>query len=393
MVPAVAARYGGPSTVALGACRALQAAGISTLIATTDADGGGRLDVRYEEPQTFGGVSVVFFPRYLGERFKWSRGMSGWLHAHVTEFDLVDVHAIFSHSSLAAGKACRRRGVPYVVRPHGMLDPWSLSRSRWRKRLLLAGGVRRLLAGAAAVQYTTAEERRLAERVFGWLPSGAVVPLGVDDDVFAGERPAGAARPEPYVLALSRLDAKKGLDLLIGAFHEAAQTPSMARWRLVVAGDGEPSYVAYLRGLAAQGPARDRIDFPGWVRGARKVELLRHATLFAAPSHQENFGISVAEALASRVPLLVTPGVNLAREAEAAGAAWVVDPEAAAMRDTLLAAAAGPEELARRGRAAARFADRFRWSAAGAALIDLYEQVTAASPRVVGAPTAPAPIL
>jgi glycosyltransferase involved in cell wall biosynthesis len=393
VVPAIAARYGGPSAVALGACRALQAAGLSVLIATTDANGSGRLEVEYGRPQTFDGVPVIFFPRHLGERFKWSRGMAGWLDGQVSGFDLVDIHAIFSHSSLAAGGAAARHGIPYVVRPHGMLDPWSLSRRRWQKRVLLGAGVRRLLARAAAIQYTTAEERRLAEAAFAWLPAGTVVPLGIDDELFAVERPAGTVPPTPYVLALSRLDAKKGLDLLIQAFHEAAQAPSLAGWRLVIAGDGSPAYVAHLHRLAGQGAARDRIGFPGWVQGAAKAALLAGAGLFAAPSQQENFGVSVAEALACRVPLLVTPGVNLAGEAEAAGAAWVVRPETGAIRDALLAAAADPGERARRGLAAARFAARFRWPAAVAHLMDLYERILGASPRLVDGSTAAQPTL
>src|SRR5690606_22581662 len=111
---------------------------------------------------------------------------------------------------------------------HGALDPWSLDRKSWRKRAVLAAGGRRLLAGAARMQYTTSAEQQLAERALPWLPPGVVVPLAVDDAWFEQR----AAREEsPIILAMSRLEQKKGLELLIDAFATASTDPAMARWR------------------------------------------------------------------------------------------------------------------------------------------------------------------
>lgn len=375
VIPAVAPRYGGPSAAVVGMCRALQEAGVETLIATTDADGRGRLAATLERPTTFAGVPTIFFRRQASEGFKWSAPLSRWLSRHVAGFDLVHVHAVFSHASIAAGRACRSAHVPYVVRPLGTLDPWSVARRPLRKRLLFRLGVRDLLSGAARIHYTTAEEGRLAESVVGSLPAGAVVPVGVDDAYFTPNAPpAGAAR---YLLALSRLEAKKRLEWIISACHEIASQGALGAWQLVIAGDGQAAYVARLQDLASRGPAGDRIVFKGWVDGEAKAALIRGASLFVLPSHQENLGVALVEALASGVPALVTPGVNLGVEIAAAGAGWQIEDREDAVVAGLRAAIGDDAERAARGHRAAAFADRFRWPRVVAGLLDLYRHVAA----------------
>jgi len=373
VVPAIAARYGGPSAAALGMCRALRAVGVGTLIATTDADGRGRLEVPLGRVCQYDDVDVVFFRRRFSEAYKWSGELSGWLESHAGEFDVAHIHAVFSHSSIAAGRACRAAGVPYIVRPLGTLDPWSVNRKRLRKQALLRLGADRLLSGAAAMHYTTTDEERLARSAVSHLPAGAVVPNGIDDAAFLAPAPAGAS--DPYVLTLGRLDEKKGIDLLIQSVHALAGHAPAAAWRLIIGGDGEPAYVDHLRALAANGPAASRISFAGWIAGDAKPALFRGAGLFVLPSHQENFGISVAEALAASVPVIVTPGVNLAADIESAAAGWVVERSVSALSALLARAIAEPAELARRGRNGRELAERFRWSTVAEGLIAMYEQV------------------
>jgi glycosyltransferase involved in cell wall biosynthesis len=356
-------------------CRALDAAGVETLLATTDADGAdGRLDVETGRPVRHEGVSTTFFPRTASESFKYAAGLRRWLDREVSGFDVVHVHAVFSFSSLGAGSACRRHRVPYVVRPLGSLDPWSLRRHRARKRMLLALGGRRLLERAAAIHYTSVEERRLAEGSLRHLPSGHVIPLGVDDALF-GERHDGRAEAGRYVLALCRLDPKKNLELLVEAFHEAVSDPASDGWSLVIAGTGEPPYVEQLHAIARRGPARDRIRFAGWVDGDERAQMLRRAALFALPSHQENFGIAVAEALAGGVPAIVTPAVNLAADICTAGAGWVAEPSRPALVRALLEGMADEPGREARGRAARQLAERFRWPAVADRLIQLYDEL------------------
>ncbi len=373
VIPAVAARYGGPSAVVLETCQGLASRGHSVLIATTDADGPSRLPVPLGQMTTYQGAPCIFFERTSSEAFKWSRDLARWLDQMCGRFDVVDIHAVFSHSSLVAGRACRQSGVPYIVRPHGSLDPWSLARKRPQKRLLFWLGARRLLTGAAGIQYTTVEEQRLAEASLPWLAHGSVVPLGVSRESFS--RKPGVPASPPYLLTMSRLESKKGLERLISAFHQATVMGRGAEWRLVIAGDGDAAYVRTLKHLAATGTAASRILFPGWVSGAEKVKLLRGAALFACPSAQENFGISLVEAMACGVPVIVSRGVNLAPEINSANAGWVVDPLAPSFARVLESVLGDRPGQAARGKAAARLAVRFGWDQSLDALVTLYESV------------------
>ena len=386
VIPAIAPRYGGPSVAVLGMGRALRAARVWTVVATTDADGPGHLDVPLGEIVAHDDVPSIFFRRLYSESFKWSPGLARWLMAHVAEFDLVHVHGVFSHVLIATARACRVRGVPYIVRPLGTLDPWSLARHGWRKQVLLRGWGRRAIAGAAAMHFTSDEERRLATTTLPWLPPGEVVPLGVEDGLFAGvgngrEAPGAS----PYILSLARLDPKKGINRLIGAFHEATGRGGCRDWRLVIAGDGEPGYVQALQALAQAGPAAPRIAFEGWVTGDARRALIQQASVFALPSSQENFGIGVVEAMAAGVPVIVSPGVNLALEIEAAEAGWVARAETLA--ESLAAVCASPAEIRARGAAARQWAEQYRWPRVTRALLDLYADVAGRAERAERAAT------
>ena len=136
-----------------------------------------------------------------------------------------------------------------------------------------------------------------------------------------------------------------------------------------------------LRARAAAGPAAARIEFAGWVEGDHKRALVAGASLFASPSAQENFGLSVVEAMAAGVPALVTPGVNLAREIEAAGAGWVVPHDAAALAARLRGIMTDAADCVVRGTAARGLAERFRWSECVRQLAAFYEDVLAGGGR------------
>ena len=279
--------------------------------------------------------------------------------------------------------------IAYVVRPLGTLDPWSLDHHPRRKRLLMALGVRRLLTGAAAIHYTAPAEQRLAEQRLPWLPRGVVAPLGIDDELFGGSSEHPITR-EPVLLSMGRLDPKKGIDVLIGAFHRAAGSGGLANWRLVIAGDGSPDHVATLKGLAAAGPARGRGSSFG-AGSTRTIErdLLRSSRLFALPSQQENFGISLVEAMACGVPVVVSPGVNLGAELATAGAGWITERTVPHLAETLSAAMVDYEELDRRSSRARQFAERFRWSNVAVSLQSMYDEVVRSQASLVAPDLSP----
>jgi glycosyltransferase involved in cell wall biosynthesis len=356
------------------------------MVATTDADGSNRLAVQTGTPTDFQGTETIFFPRQLSERFGYSYPLASWLKSNVASFDVVHIHAVFSHPCLAAARACRQHGVPYIIRPLGSLDPWSLSQKRGRKRLMWLAGVKRMLKGAAAIHYTTAEERRQAETV-GALPRGVVIPLGIDVESFEdignkstfGQSHQSVAA-NPYVIVLSRLHPKKNLESLIQAFLSVGAIDRFRNWRLLIAGDGEADYVASLKQRAG---GEGRIIFAGWLSGEEKASALRGAALLALPSFQENFGLCVTEGLAYGVPAILSSHVNLAGEIEAAGAGWVTGLEPHEIQKTLECVMNDASERKQRGEAGREFVARnFGWPKIGSELVTLYQQLAAGRAKV-----------
>lgn len=366
VIPSISERSGGPAAAIVPMCRALQNQGIEVLLATTSH---GLTQTSTDGIREYKGVPARFFPVQVGASFKYSRPLTTWLKRSVGDFDLVHIHAVFNHASVAAARECRKAGVPYVVRPLGTLDPWSMKQKAGRKRIFWSLVGKRMLQGSAAVHYTAVGEKTATEESLG-INHGRVIALGVEVNGSAPVKRAVDHFPDlagwPYVLFLSRLDQKKNVEALIDAF-EALNDDA---WRLVIAGDGSSDYVLSLKQRARKS---EKIIFTGWVEGKQKDALLRDAALFALPSHQENFGLSVMEAMARGVPVLVSPHVNLAPEIEAANAGWVV--ELAQVKDGLAAALENENERARRGELAYKLSQQYSWQKTATDLIDLYRQI------------------
>ena len=376
MIPSVSERSGGPATAIVPMCRALQQQGIEVLLVTTDA-GLSENHKHNSGVHDYKGVPAMTFPAQLGKSFKYSRPLASWLSTNIRDFDLAHIHAVFNHSSIAAAHVCRRSGVPYVVRPLGTLDPWSMMQKSFRKHLFWQISGKGMLRRAAAVHYTTEAERLATEKLFG-LNHGKVIALGI-------ERKPAPALPrdkrahyfpnfagDPYILVLSRLHPKKGLDVLIDAFLALVQEPKFAHWRLVLAGDGPADHVGDLKRRAV---ASDRVIFTGWLDGEKKDAVLGCASLLALPSRQENFGLCVMEALSHSVPVLLSPHVNLAEEIVSANAGWIATVDQNALKSRLAEALGDEEELARRGCAGKQLSQKYSWESAAKRLADLYRNL------------------
>jgi len=382
VIPAVAVRYGGPSRAVFEMCRALEAEGLEVLVATTDADGPNHLSVDHGTVIDYQGAQTIFFRREWSERFGYSAALARWLDAEVKRFDVAHIHAVFSHPCLAAAKACRKRGVPYIIRPLGSLDPWSMSQKAFAKRLMWRVAVGRMLREAAAIHYTTSEERQLAETSLA-LNHGVVIPLGIEIDRLQDRALKERFRKlhtslgdRPYLLTLNRIHPKKNIELLLEVFLALAAQPEYSDWRLVIAGDGEAAYVDSLKLMTRRRGGQEKVIFSGWLDGADRVSALACAELLALTSHQENFGLAAAESLACGVPVIVSDHVNLARQIEAAGAGWVASLDRASLSSALLEALSNDKERERRGLAGRRLAQKeFSWSGVARDLIGLYARV------------------
>jgi len=344
-------------------CRALMQQGIEVLLLSTTDGLTTKHDAEYK------GVPAILFPPQLGASFKYSRPLASWLSSNIKNFDVAHIHAVFNHSSIVASLACRKAGVPYIIRPLGTLDPWSMTQKSLRKRLFWQISGKAMLRDAAAVHYTSEVEKCSTERHLG-LNHGKVVALGIETHANGA---LVRVFPEPYVLVLSRLHPKKGLDVLIDAFLSLVENGKFQNWRLIIAGDGPPDYVAKLKAAAISQP--DRIVFTGWLDDDKKHAMLSGASLLALPSYQENFGLCVMEALAHSVPVLVSPNVNLAAEIVSANAGWIAAVDKNALAEKMAEALADDDELAKRGRAGKQLSQEYSWENAATGLASLYEEV------------------
>lgn len=357
-------------------CRALRDGGVDVLLATTDAGLNGSSRPALRTITSHQELPVIFFKKQLGDSFKYSRPFSQWLHENTSDFDVVHIHAVFNHACIAAANIARQQRVPYIVRPLGTLTPWAMAQKPLRKKLFWHGAIKSMMQSAAAVHYTSKTEQQAVESSLG-LNHGLVVPLGVEvaptpvENLF---REHFQLNRSPYILALSRLLPTKGIDVLLDAFLSVAHT-ELSDWRLVLAGDGPAEYVASLKYAVMKQNASDHVRFTGWLSGEMKASALQGASLLALPSHHENFGLCVMEALAYGVPVLISPHVSLAPEIEGAGAAWIAPVSKSSVRQALIDACSSKEELVRRGLAGKEFAARFTWPVIAQHLTEVYREI------------------
>jgi len=255
--------------------------------------------------------------------YRFSHKLVPWLERHVASFDAVVINGLWQYHSFGAWRVLRKRGIPYFVFTHGMLDPWFKRRyplKHLKKWLYWPWSDYRVLRDATAVLFTSEEERRLARQSFAlYRARECVVAYGTTPppadapalrERFLAAHPA--LRGRRLVLFLSRIHEKKGCDLLVDAFADAAAgDPDL---HLVIAGPDQEGRVPMLGAQAERRGVADRITWPGMLRGDLKWGAFYSAEVFALPSHQENFGIAVAEALGCGLPVLISDKVNIWRE-------------------------------------------------------------------------------
>jgi glycosyltransferase involved in cell wall biosynthesis len=297
-------------------------------------------------------------------RYRYSRRYPKWLAANLADYRLVILHGLWTHASLGALGPLSRSNRPYFVFTHGALDPWfrrTYPVKHRIKQLFWWAGEGRLLSNARRVLFTSESERRLARGAFlGYRVNETVIRYGIADPPPSADRQQrafGLAAPRlgdrRYLLFLSRIHPKKGCDLLVRAFAEVArEDPEL---QLVIAGPDETGWRKALMQTAREAQVDDRIHWPGMLKGDAKWGAFRGCEAFVLPSHQENFGIVVAEALACGKPALISDQVNIWREVDEAGAG-VVRPDTLDGTVDLLRAWIGesPAEKQARGIAARR---------------------------------------
>lgn len=284
--------------------------------------------------------------------YRYSSQLLPWLRAHAPRYDAVVVNGLWQYGSYATWRALKETGTPYFVFTHGMLDPWfkrEYPLKHLKKWLFWPWADYRVLRDASAVLFTCEEERLLARQSFWLYRCNEIVvnfgtaspPADADAQRCAFHARFPETKGKRVVLFLGRVHEKKGCDLLLRAY--AACAGKHAGLHLVMAGPEQSGYGAALHSLAHELGLAERITWTGMLTGASKWGAYRAAEAFILPSHQENFGIVVAEALACGVPVLISNKVNIWREVAADRAGLVADDDVqgtTAMLETWLASSA-----------------------------------------------------
>lgn len=306
-------RSGGPIAGLLGSSNVLKEMGHETFLATLDAP---------DAPWVLEFPFKVFGLGPAARPYGYTRHLVPWLAANAANYDVIIIHGLWNYISVGSWRGLRRAKRPYVVFTHGSLDPWHRKFYPLKdlaKRVFWLALEGRVLSDAYAVLFTSREEQILARSAY-WGHGGyasKVIAYGAPDvkgESVHQERAfrelCGLHPKDKYLVFLGRIHPKKGVDSLLEAF--AATAPN--DYFLVVGGPDQIGWTAALKQKAATLGIGDRVRWPGMLTGDLKWGAYRGAEAFALPSHGENFGIVVAEALACGTPALITEKVNIWRE-------------------------------------------------------------------------------
>jgi len=292
------------------------------------------------------------------------------------QVDALHIHGLWRPKSRTLADEAIRRGIPYIVSPHGMLEPWARSSKRLKKSLYFSLRERGLLAKAARILTTSDQElRNLTDYAQALGPLCESLPLGIDPAPRIGtktecRKALGMNQEERILLYLSRIDRKKGLDLLLRAL--ASNEGSYDR--LCVVGDGDETFLQELRDFEKANQKRlPKIDWLGAIWGEDKWRYLAAADVFCLPTHSENFGFAVLEALLVGTPVLTTDQTPWSEWGEGVVGIHIASPEVESLKRTLATVAETPTT----GDLASWAADNFLWEKVVSGYDTLYRSLAA----------------
>lgn len=320
---------GGTSEVVPRLCQALAEGGDEIVLATLKTDD---VSIATEKAIAAGVKYVGTSPRFAAPGLTalgYSSDFKRQLEKYTRWADLVHVHGLWMWPMWAAGWEARRQGKPFVMMPHGFLDPERLKISKWKKRFVGAFCDKPLLQAANGIVATSKSELN-GIRQYGISCPAHVMPIGIDLSQYAA-RESPADRHEKTLLYFSRITPIKGLDLLADAWGQVAQRGLAKGWKLLIVGPDDRGYAEAMKKLYAEKCLQGSFEFRGPVFGADKFTLLQSVDAMILPTRSENWSIAVAEGMASGLPVVCTKGapwecLNTAK------AGWWVDVSVDAIR-------------------------------------------------------------
>jgi len=381
VLPYLADRFGGPVAVAKGMGRSLAGMGheVSYWATATNGD-------RHEMASTPG--AHLFGVNWPHAWYR-SKGLKRGLSDAISSADILQIQSVWTYPSYAAGRIACDSDIPYIILPAGTLQPWALGNGRMRRLKKMTYFhliAKSLMDRAACVQTASMQEAEQVQKL-GYAGPVTVIPNGVDiDGLNDGQGSEAdvlwpALKDRPVVLFMSRLSPEKGLDLLIPAWADLVKSPGHGDAILVIAGPDYRGYQETVRAMIDEYGVASRVLLTGMVQGARKASLLRRADVFILPSHTENFGIVVAEALACGTPVITTTQTPWEQLREVDAGVQVPPTRRdvrQALRDLLDMPASRRREMGQRGSTLIR--EHYTWDRVAAKFLRLCDCVLTGKP-------------
>ncbi|MBF2058385.1 MAG: glycosyltransferase [Cyanobacterium sp. T60_A2020_053] len=329
VVPYLCPYYGGISKIVQELTEALGKRNLAVDLITTDANFFSYLPQFEVDYNSYDWIDrdnyrLRYFRSWCLQDTIFSARLCHWLYNHVHEYDLVHTHSIFAPLITVTGWICRGKKVPYIITPHGMLEPWALNHKKWKKKLYYNCCEKSNLSHSLAIQGTSKDETKNIEslsldtQVFfvhnGIHPSYFQHSITKED--WLAHFPH--LKDKKLILFLARIDPKKGLDLLAKAFAQISQKFSDVH--VIIAGPESQGFLPNAKKFFRDANCLNRVTFTGMLTGELKAGALESADIFVSPSYSEGFSISVLEAMGAGLPTVITTGCNFAEAGEVGGA-------------------------------------------------------------------------
>lgn len=309
--------YGGPIVSVARLAESLVQIGHSVTVYTTTANGKTELDMPLNEPVMMDGVQVRFFKRITKDHTHVSPSLWKETWSTVDRYDAVHIHSWWNFLIMGASLICTMKGVKPVLSPRGMLCEYIFNSRNQLKKKVLHNVIGKYLLSKTYLHVTSQVEWNDCMRLNNTWRGGLI--YNIVDLPYLPEGKVNCKDDGIFTISfLSRVDPKKGLDILL---HALAKVDF--NYRLRIAGSGEDAYVAYLKGIISDNGMEDKVEWVGWKGSVEKFSFFAESDLFALTSHNENFAVVVIESLSVGTPVLVSEHVGLAKYVQEKGLGWV----------------------------------------------------------------------
>jgi len=379
--------YGGPIKVTHGLCRALARRGQEVLVLTTNVNCDRDLNDLTDKIHKVEEVDVAYYPVNFLRWYFYSRSLSRAIKDNIRKFDIVHIHSVYLYPTLAASYWCRNFKVPYIITPLGALDPDMIYLRNWFKKMFYIKFIeQKNIKNASLIHVASAyEKQRFLSLGFNDIPM-SVVPHGIDVEEYEQHKSSGGLRTKytklqgkKVILFLGRVHLKKGFDLLASAFKKIAGKRNDTY--LVIAGPDQEGYADKVKEMFAKFNLSEKVIFTGMLLESDKLSAFYDSDVFVLPSRGENFGFAVLEAMACKLPVVITDRVGLYPDVEEhkAGVVTKCDPEQIATAILkLLDNETLNKSMGENGRRLAK--DKFAWDKVVDKMIKVYSSVIQKKP-------------